>query len=427
MEQLLQAFPGPLPLEAMYGKMGFYLISMVIGIAFGYSLEIGGFGKSTKLAAQFYLTDMTVFKVMFMGIIIAMVLIFGASAMGWLDYNRVFVNPTYLWPGIVGGLIMGVGFVVGGYCPGTSLVAMATFQKDGIAFVAGLTVGIFTFGENIDALFSDFWNSSNLGRFTLAELFDLPEGVVVFGIVVMAILLFRFVEFVEDQVNQTKRHRFLYNKQKLIGAAVIIFVALLVMLKGQPTVEQKWEWMAEVEQARLDNREVQIAPAEMLEFIENNLVRTILLDVRDESDFNLFHIIEAQHVSLSEIEEKAENEYLQAPGNTLFVVMSNDEQAATEAWKLMRAQSIENVYILEKGINGWLDTFNDLVLETDPLAGNTPIPMQEQLAADDELMHYRFEAALGSNYAVADPVIHNHEFEFTPKVKMKVKKATGGG
>ena len=115
MEQLLQAFPGPLPLEAMYGKMGFYIIAMLIGVAFGYTLEIAGFGQSRKLAAQFYLTDMTVFKVMFTGIIVAMVLIFGSSAMGWLDYGRVFVNPTYLWPGIVGGLIMGVGFVIGGF------------------------------------------------------------------------------------------------------------------------------------------------------------------------------------------------------------------------------------------------------------------------------------------------------------------------
>ncbi len=115
MEQFFAAFPGPLPLQAMYGKWVFYLVALLIGTAFGYSLEIGGFGKSTKLAAQFYFTDMTVFKVMFSGIIVAMVLIFGSSALGWLDYGRVFVNPTYLWPGIVGGLVMGVGFVIGGF------------------------------------------------------------------------------------------------------------------------------------------------------------------------------------------------------------------------------------------------------------------------------------------------------------------------
>jgi len=112
---ILSALPAPLPVEALYGKIALYAITFLVGLSFGYVLEIGGFGNSTKLAAQFYLKDMTVFKVMFTGVIVAMVLIFGASGMGWLDYNRVYVNPTYLWPGIVGGLIMGVGFIIGGF------------------------------------------------------------------------------------------------------------------------------------------------------------------------------------------------------------------------------------------------------------------------------------------------------------------------
>ncbi len=117
MEQLsaLFTFPGPFPFLDVYGKIGFYVVSLLIGFGFGYVLEIGGFAKSETLAAQFYLKDMTVFKVMFTGIIVAMVLVFGATGLGLLDYNRVYVNTTYLWPGIVGGLIMGVGFVIGGY------------------------------------------------------------------------------------------------------------------------------------------------------------------------------------------------------------------------------------------------------------------------------------------------------------------------
>ena len=61
----------------------------------------------------------------FTAIIVAMTLIFLTSSLGLLDYNLLWVPPTYLWPGIVGGLIMGVGFIIGGFCPGTSLVAMA--------------------------------------------------------------------------------------------------------------------------------------------------------------------------------------------------------------------------------------------------------------------------------------------------------------
>ncbi|MFN2159105.1 MAG: YeeE/YedE thiosulfate transporter family protein [Anaerolineales bacterium] len=105
----------PLPLSQYFAPFGVYLVYLLIGFAFGNVLEMAGFGNSRKLAAQFYFRDMTVLKVMFGAIITAMVLIFSATALGLLDYNLIWVNPTYLWPGIVGGLIMGVGFIIGGF------------------------------------------------------------------------------------------------------------------------------------------------------------------------------------------------------------------------------------------------------------------------------------------------------------------------
>ena len=96
------------------------------------------------------------------------VLIFLATGLGLLDYNLIWVNPTYPWPGIVGGLIMGVGFIVGGFCPGTSLVSAATFKIDGIFFAVGGLFGIFLFGETVQS-FEAFWNSSYFGRLTLMD------------------------------------------------------------------------------------------------------------------------------------------------------------------------------------------------------------------------------------------------------------------
>ena len=92
-----------------------YVVFGLIGFAFGYVLEMSGFGNSRKLAAQFYFKELTVLKVMFGAIVVAMVLLFGAVGLGLLDFGQVWVNPTYLASGVVGGLIMGVGFIVGGY------------------------------------------------------------------------------------------------------------------------------------------------------------------------------------------------------------------------------------------------------------------------------------------------------------------------
>src|SRR5512137_699300 len=169
--------------------LAYALVFGAIGFGFGAALEMGGFGDTRKLAGQFYFTDLTVLKVMFTGIVVAAVLVAGATSFGLLDMTRVFINPTYLWPGIVGGLIMGVGFIVGGFCPGTSIVAASTLKVDGMYFLGGALTGVWLFGETV-SLFPSFWLSSYMGRFTLPEWLGLPLGVTVLLVVLLALVAF---------------------------------------------------------------------------------------------------------------------------------------------------------------------------------------------------------------------------------------------
>ena len=92
-----------------------FLIFGLIGFAFGFVLESSGFGNSKILAAQFYFKNLTVLKVMFTAIVVGMVLLFAMIGLGLLDYNAIWVNPTYLASGVIGGLVMGVGFIIGGF------------------------------------------------------------------------------------------------------------------------------------------------------------------------------------------------------------------------------------------------------------------------------------------------------------------------
>ena len=91
------------------------LVSLTIGVGFGFMLERAGFGDSRRMAAQFYFTEMRVLKVMFTAILTAMMLVFWGWALGLVDYERIWVNPTFLWSGILGGLILGAGFIIGGF------------------------------------------------------------------------------------------------------------------------------------------------------------------------------------------------------------------------------------------------------------------------------------------------------------------------
>lgn len=406
--------PFPLPLETLLGHWPSYIVYVIIGFGFGYVLEISGFGKSTKLAGQFYLREMTVLKVMFGAIITAMVGVFLSSALGLLDFNLVWVNPTYLWPGIIGGLIMGVGFIVGGFCPGTSLVSAATLKLDGILFAAGVFFGIFAFGETV-GLYEEFWYSSYLGRFTLPELFNADTGIIVVGVVLMALAAFGLAEvservFGKDLIPKQPRWR-------LGAAGALVALAVVTLVIGQPTNADRQSWLAEEQEAAIVDRTIQIHPAELLAYLNNRQVIPYLIDVRSETDFNTFHLPDAHHVPPDQVLALGPQLSLQ-PDNTLFVIMSNDEAAATAAWRTLNAESVPNLYILEGGINRWIDTFSDANFR----AVNRVADM-----ADDQLA-YRFDTALGARSPAATPSPDVFAaLEYEPRVMMVLKRGAGGG
>ena len=320
---------------------------------------MAGFGYATKLTAQFYLRDMTVFKVMFTAVLVAMVLVYGAVGLGILDYDRIWVPPTYLLPGTLGGLLVGIGFIVGGFCPGTSIAALATLKKDAIFFLIGILGGIVLFGET-SSNFDHFWNSTYMGRYTLPELLGLAgrchrvhrgdrrhSGLVGCG-----------------ADGGRHAHKGWAGSQQdrpagvCWGAGVLAVAGLAVMLIGQPSIADRWQRVAPEKQALLDNREVQIHPAELRDVYFNSLVNLVMLDVRDEADYNLFHINGAQRVPLDQLEEKAV-ELKTAPPGTVTVLMSNDETLATEGWKVLQAEGVANVYILEGGLNNFIGTCSE--------------------------------------------------------------------
>ena len=184
-----------------YGAFGdetSLVVAFVIGIGFGFFLERAGFGSARKLVSQFYLNDLAVFKVMFTAIVTAMLGATYLSWMGLLNLSLVYLTPTYLWPQIAGGLVLGVGFVVGGYCPGTSVASAATGRLDGMAFVLGLPLGTWVFAE-VFPYISRFYESGSLGTVTLPEVFGLPYGVVVFAVVLMALGGFAGAAWIEKK------------------------------------------------------------------------------------------------------------------------------------------------------------------------------------------------------------------------------------
>lgn len=168
-------------------------LAVVLGAGFGAALERGGLGDGRKLSGQFYFRDLTVFKVMFTAIVTAMLGLFWLERAGLLDRAALLAPPTYVIPQLVGGLIFGAGFVVAGYCPGTSCVAGVSGRLDGLAALLGMIAGMLVFGEVVPAL-GRFVEATPLPGATLPQLFHLPNGVVVGGIALLALGAFLLIE-----------------------------------------------------------------------------------------------------------------------------------------------------------------------------------------------------------------------------------------
>jgi hypothetical protein len=118
---------------------------LVCGLLFGFILENAGFGSPQKLTAQFKLTDWSVFKVMFTAIVVAALGLWLLRVAGLLKPDSVAVPQALVMASAVGGVLLGAGFAIGGYCPGTSLAGLASGRLDALVFMVGLLVGTTAF------------------------------------------------------------------------------------------------------------------------------------------------------------------------------------------------------------------------------------------------------------------------------------------
>lgn len=399
------------------------VVAILIGFCFGFVLERAGFGNARNLAAQFYLYNMRVLKVMFTAIITAMVLVFLTSAIGLLDFELVYVPPTYLWPGVLGGLLLGIGFIIGGYCPGTSLVSMATLKIDGAIFAGGVVVGSLLFGPlvSVPAVWNFWHNSGYMGRLTWADVLGIDAGWVVLAVLIMAFGAFAFAEICERLFSRPSERAPALTptarKLRRAGVALAIGMAAVAIVVGQPTIERRVAWQNPELDAKLASRKVQIDPGELLSLMHNNQIQLVLLDVRNEPDFNRFHLADARRIDSDMITDRNP---AHIDPKEVYVVMSNDEGQAEQAWKRLAVRRNANAYILAGGINRWLDVFADH-------QPNIPGP-DAPVAGDDTLRHQIIEA-LGARHAASRPhasEVPDRPFETKVQVLTPVR-APGGG
>ena len=219
------------------------VVAVLIGIAFGFVLERAGFGRADKLAAQFYLRDMRVFKVMFSAIVTAMLGLTIASGLGLTnlrDISESIASFTWIWPMLAGGFLLGVGFIVSGYCPGTSIVAAGSGNVDGVVTVGGVVAGTFVYSKLLlIPAFHHFHDSGERGPWFLYDVVKVPPALLAAAVAAMAVLAFIGAEKVEALMGGARTAKRVRRVSFATIAVVSVGQALLPVLlpaQGQARV-----------------------------------------------------------------------------------------------------------------------------------------------------------------------------------------------
>ncbi len=174
------------------------LFALLIGIGFGFALEQAGFSSSRKLAGMFYGYDTTVLKVFFTAAIVALVGSQFLSYFGLLDLSLVYVNEYYVKAAIIGGIIMGAGFIMGGFCPGTGLSALSIGKIDAMVFAAGGLAGAFLFAETYP-LIKNLAESDYKGPVRIDEALGISPGLFILLLILAAAAMFWIAELAEKK------------------------------------------------------------------------------------------------------------------------------------------------------------------------------------------------------------------------------------
>ena len=339
----------------LFGDEASFIIAFVIGIGFGFFLERAGFGSGRKLAAQFYFRDLSVLKVMFTAIITAMTGVYLLSRLGMMDLSLVYLVPTFLVPQIVGGLLLGVGFVIGGYCPGTSCVSAVTGRIDGMVYLVGMIAGLLGFAE-VYPYVQNYAHMTPMGQITLAKLFNLPYGLLVFAVVLMALGAFMAAEWAEKKVGGKEpdpKGSFIARPWRLtpvrilaMGLAAAGFVALVA---GDPYRGSHATIDTKDLAIRAGSGADSIQVGQLADWIIQGRNDFKLVDLRSGTDFAAYHIPTAENVPLASLTPDF------AAHNEKIILCSEDGTQAAKAWFLLEAQGFKSVYLLDGGLRSWQD------------------------------------------------------------------------
>jgi uncharacterized protein len=335
--------------------------AFIIGGLFGVAVEQGGFSSARRVTAFFYGRNMAVPRVMLTAIVTAAVGLLIASAFGLVDASRLTVNTTYLLPHLIGGLLVGTGMAVAGFCPGTALTSMAIGRLDGLAAIGGIFVGVSAFGVSMPVL-QKLYFATRVGNVTLMDTLGISAGYLAAALTVGALLFFAALRLVEKRFGDYPAgdepllaNRYAGAGRWLAGAAVV--VGLMAGAAGysyHPGVDSDRAMLGRDFQsyfAFMPDSGYGIAPTDLEEMINSGLAPHYLIDVRSLAELKSGGLPGAVHIAARQLrlpEQLAKLKQLKMS----VVLYDKTGSVSFQLLPLLRANGIDT-YALAGGLEAY--------------------------------------------------------------------------
>ncbi len=345
---------GPLVPDILGNELN-YIVALIIGIAFGFVLEQAGFSSSKKLVGVFYGYDFVVLRVFFTAAVTAMLGIIMLSHYGLLDTEIIAINPTFMWSAIVGGVIMGFGFILGGYCPGTSVCAAAVGKIDAMLFVFGSLFGVLFFAEGY-SWFEWIYKGWSYGEIRIFDTLSMSQGAFAVLLTVVAVGAFWATTMIETKVNKGVRK----DKTPISYYTGFSVLAVVIALLTIFMPSKKQTLLTKVNNAAfVGTHQINKITADEVAFrIMDQDPKLVLIDVRDEKSFAKYALPYAVNIQTKNMFGKEWTDLL-GNKNTLKIFYSYKEDEASKAAAIASEMGYTNIAILDGGLERFIKTIID--------------------------------------------------------------------
>lgn len=329
----------------LLGSLSACMVAFFIGLAFGAILEMAGFASSKKLSGVFYLKDLTVIKVMFSAILTAIIGLVLLDKLGVIEISKLFHLPTYYGGAMVGGLIFGVGFVMGGYCPGTAGVGLVSGRIDALIFIIGSGIGVFIFNLGY-GFFQKVNQWGGREEVTLWQTLHMSQERLIWIILIIGIVVLLLSEMWNGATYSLEVKNLFRNRPLIVFLLSLILINFVLSSMSEKVYNRD-----QIIAREIVDGEDHISSAELFKLMGNPPEEVLLIDIRERAEYDKYHLPRAVNVELPALFT-----YLSGyKANQKIILYSNGMTHSAQAWVLLRVNNFNNVYFLTDGLSGYIN------------------------------------------------------------------------